>query len=216
MSETEVAAGGSLRDRVKTGNPDVVFSVLGVLLVAAGLAVPEFRTLLFAWGGTALFFALLIRFVFTGWTVSATVATDIYTTMANNTRRRTPTGEHRYLPTNDNGVSLVVDGETFNPIGERLLATVDTDADERTLTERLAVLVDVVVNEYELAGRASATTGGEKVTVTATGSRIGTTELFDHPIISLVGVALARYLDTPITADATVKDGVLVVTYRWS
>lgn len=216
MNETEVAAGSGLRDRVKTRNPEVMFSGLGVLLGAAGLAVPEFQTLLFAWGGTALFFALLIRFVFTGSEVSATVATDIYTTMAGNTRRRTPTGGHRYLPTEDDGVLLAVDEETFDPIGERLLATVDTDTDEGTLTERLAVLVDVVVNELELAGRASATAREGEVTVTVIGSHVGTAELFDHPIVSLVGVALAQYLDTPVTVDATVEDGDLVVTYRWS
>ncbi|MFC7096427.1 hypothetical protein [Halobaculum marinum] len=216
MSEPEVAAGGRLRDRIGTRAPTAVFTGLGVLLVAAGFAVPELRGLLVAWGGTALFLALLFRFVFTEPTVSAAVTTEVYTTLARNTRRRTPTGEHRYLPDEDDGVSLAVDGETFDPIGERLLATVDTDAGEGALSERLSVLVDVVVNELELAGHVSATTADEEVVVTVVGSRVGTEELFDHPVVSLVGVALVRHLDTPITVDASVEDGVLVVTYRWS
>ncbi|MFC7068739.1 hypothetical protein ACFQL9_03720 [Halobaculum lipolyticum] len=189
---------------------------MGVLLVAAGIAVPAFRTLLVAWGGTALFLALLVRFVFTGPTVSAAVATDIYTTMAGNARRRNPTGERRYHPTEGDGVSLVVGGETFEPVGERLLAAVETDAGSGPLNERLGVLVDVVVNEFELAGRASATTADGEATVTVAESRVGTTELFDHPVVSLVGVALARHLATPVAVEATVEDGRLVVTGRWS
>lgn len=215
MSGTDVAAGGRLRDGIGTRTPAAVFAGLGVVLVVAGFAVPEAETLLFAWGGTALFLSLLLRFVFMEPTVSAAVTTDIYTTMASNARQRAPSGRHRYVPDGD-GISLAVDGETFDPIGERLLATVETAGGDGTLDERLAVLVDVVVNELELAGRASVTTTDDGATVTVTGSHVGTVELFDHPVASLVGVTLAEYFESPVHVDTRVESDSLVVTCEWS
>ena len=212
---SDYAAGGRLRDRVGTRAPVTVFTVVGGLLVAAGFGIPEAGTLLFAWGGTALFVALLLQFVFTGPTVSAAVTTDIYTTLAGNARQRAPSGPMRYVPDGD-GVSLTVGGETFDPVGERLLAGSETPGATGSLEDRLAALVDVLVNELELTARASATTDDGGVTVTATGSRVGTTELFDHPIVSAVGVALAAHREAPVRVDAAVEGERLVVTCRWS
>jgi hypothetical protein len=215
VSKTQVAAGGRVLDRAGLRTPAGVFAGLGVVLVGAGFVVPAAETLLFAWGGTALFLALLFRFVFTGATIPTAVTTDIYTAMAGNARRRAPSSRYQYVP-GEEGVSLVVDDESFDPVGERLLATVDTPSGDESVEDRLAVLVDVLVNELELAARATATTTDDGATVTVTGSRVGTTELFDHPVASIVGVALASHLDKPVRLDTSVEDGALVVTCNWS
>jgi hypothetical protein len=223
VSRTEVAAGGRLRESVGTRTPTVVFAGLGIVLVAAGLALPEtgfalpeVETLLFAWGGTALFLALLFQFVFTGPTVSAGVATDIYAAMARNARQRTRAGRHLYVPDGAGGVSLSVGDETFQPVGERLLGTVDTPDRDGPIEERLAVLVDVLTNELELVARARATTTEDGVTLTVAGSRVGTTELFDHPVASTVGVTVAAHRDTPVRVETSIEDETVVVTCRWS
>ncbi|WP_336338309.1 hypothetical protein [Haloarcula brevis] len=215
MSRTEVAAGGRLRDRVSPRAPAAVFAALGLVLVVAAVAVPAAETLLLSWGGTALFLAVLLRFVFTGPTVPAAVTTAVYTTMADDARRRAPDAPHRYVP-GDDGVSLAVGGETFDPVGTRLLAATETPVGDGPAAERLAVVVDVVINELELAGRASATTAAGEATVTVVGSRVGTAALFDHPVASVVGVALADALETGVRVDTSVEDGVLVVSCRWS
>lgn len=215
--ETDIAAGGRLRDRVGARDPAPVFAVLGTALVVVGLFVPAFETLLFVWGGTALFVALFLRFVATRDTVSSAVATDIYTATAANARQGSPEEEHRYVSDAD-GVALVVGGRVFDAVGDRLLATsgaLEADAtvdDGPAVDERLAILADVLVNDLELANRARASSDGEVATMTVTGSRIGAAELFDHPVASVVGVGLARGREVPVAVDTTVKNGELVVT----
>lgn len=220
---SEIVAGGGLGDHFDSRNPAPVFGLLGVVLVGGGLVVPAFETLLFAWGGTALFVALLLRFVMTGTAVSATVTTDIYAAMAGNLRRDSPAGDHRYVPDAD-GVTLVVGDREFDAVGERLLATSGDDAtggtveggttvdQSSTVEDRLAVLADLLVNDLELATRVHAATEGEVTTVTVTGSRVGTAERFDHPVASVVGVGLSRALETPVGVKTTVENGTLVVT----
>jgi len=205
-----IAAGGRLRDRFGRRNPAPVFGVVGALLLGGGLAVPAFETLLFVWGGTALFVAFLLRFVMTGSTVSSSVTTDIYTAMAANVRRLTPADDHEYVP-GSGGVTLVAGDREFDAAGERLLRTHDGFTAAETVSDQLSVLVDVLVNDLELAARATATVDGERATVTVTGSRVGTAELFDHPVASVIGVGLARGLETPVAVEATREDGALVV-----
>ena len=206
----EITAGG-LRGRIGPRNPALVFGVLGVLLVAGGLVAPAFETLLVAWGGTALFVALLLRLVMTGPTLPSAVTTDVYTAMAGNVRRLSSDAARRYVPDAD-GVALVVGDREFDAVGERLLATSDDVAPTETVDDRLSVLVDVLVNDLELAARATATTDDGTVTVTATGCRVGTTELFDHPVASVIGVGLARQLDASVDVETSREDGGLVVT----
>lgn len=216
---SEIAAGSRLRTRFGSRNPAPVFGVLGVGLVVGGLAVPEFETLLFIWGGTALFVALLLQFVMSGSTLSAAVTNDIYTTMAGNARRassvadrKQATGEdHRYVPDAD-GVTLVVDDREFDAVGQRLLATGDDVTLEGAVDDLLSVLFDVLINELELATRLTATTDEGLVTVTVIGSRIESTELFDHPIASVIGVGLAQGLDTPVAVETARQDERLVIT----
>jgi hypothetical protein len=208
---SDIVAGGRLRDRFGSREPAPVFAVLGVALVAGGLTVSAFETLLFVWGGTALFVALLLRFVMTGPTVSSTVATDIYTTMAGNTRRAAPSGRHRYVPDAD-GVGLVVGDREFEAVGDRLLASgVDLPPGSPD-DDALSVLADAIVNDFELASRVRATTDGDVATVTVTESRVGTTELFDHPVASVIGVGLARASGVPVAVETAVENGTLVVT----
>ena len=215
MSRPDVAAGGRVRHRVGTKNAAPIFAGLGVVLVAVAAALPEFQTLLLAWGGTALFVALLLRFVLSGPTMSAAVTTDIYDAMAGNARRLAGSAPQRYVPDAD-GVTLAVGERSFDPVGERLAATVPASGPEATVTDRLTVLVDVVVNDLELAARASATATDDGATVTVTDSRVGTTQLFDHPVASLVGVTLADHLDRPVTVESRLDGDRLVVTCRWS
>jgi quercetin dioxygenase-like cupin family protein len=217
VSSTRVSAGGGLRDRVES-SATAAFVGLGIGLVVAGMTVPEARTLLFAWGGTALFLAALLRFVSVEPTVSAAVTTAIYTALATGARPADHSGRHRYVPEGD-GSSLEVGEETFVPVGERLLATVETPHWAGTVEERLAVLVDVVVNELELARRVSARTTDHGATVTVTESRVGTDVVFDHPVGSIVGVALATHLGRPVDVDVRAEEEAaetLVVVCEWS
>lgn len=209
-----MTAGGGLRDRLDARNGALVFGALGVVLVAAGLVVPDVATLLFAWGGTALFVALLLGFVMGEPAVPATVTSDIYTTMAANTRRQVPDGPVRYVPDAD-GVTLRVAGREFDPVGERLLAT-HTGVAAATVDEALAQVVDILVTQVELAGEARARADGTAATLTVTGSRVGTVELFDHPVASMVGVCLASHLDRPVRVETAVEGDALVVTCDWA
>lgn len=208
----EIAAGGRLGDRVGSRAPAVLFGLLGVALVAGGVAVPDSQSLLFAWGGTALFVALLLRVVMTGSTVPAAVATDIHAAMASNAGQ--PDDGLRYVP-GDDGVTLAAGGERFEPVGERLLAGVET-TDAGGDADRLAVLIDVVVNDLELAGRASAQPTESGATVTVADSRVGTAALFDHPVASLLGVGLAAHLGTPVTVEPRVDADRLVLDCAYS
>lgn len=187
-----------------------MFGGLGVALLAGGAAVPAYETLLFVWGGTALFVALLLGVVMTGPTVSSAVATDIHATMAANARRSGPGPNHEYVPVSD-GVTLVAGDSEFDAVGERLLRSHDDLASTETAANQLSVLVDALVNDLELADRATATTDGESATVRAVGSRVGTAELFDHPVASVVGVGLAHGLGTTVAVEATREGETLVV-----
>ncbi|MDS0261395.1 hypothetical protein NDI56_18495 [Haloarcula sp. S1CR25-12] len=219
---SEAATGGGLRDRFGPRNPAPAFGVLGVGLVGAAVAVPAFETLLFAWGGTALFAAVLLRFVTTTATVPAAVATDVHAVAAGNARRFAGTGPHRYVPDGDS-VSLVVGGDAsgdrpgtaLDPVGERLLAPLAEPASEPTVENRVPVLLDAVVHDLELAAGARSRTTDTGVEVTVTGVQVGTAELFDHPAVSVVGVGLADALSAPVRVDPTVEDGRLVVACHW-
>ncbi|EMA58872.1 hypothetical protein C469_12263 [Halorubrum lipolyticum DSM 21995] len=205
-----IVAGGRPHDWFGSRQPARLFGVLGLALVGGGLVISQFETLLFVWGGTALFVAFLLYFVMTGTTVSSSVATDIYTTMAQNVQQAGTTTDHEYVP-DSGGVTLVAGGREFDPMGEQLLRTHDDLATAETVGTQLSVLVDVLVNDLELATRATATTDDERATVTVIGSRIGTTELFDHPVASVIGVGLAHGLGVPVTVETSREDGNLVV-----
>ncbi|WP_209309418.1 hypothetical protein [Haloarcula amylovorans] len=214
-SSAHAAAGGRLRDRFGERNPVPLFAVLGVALLAAGVAVPDFETLLFAWGGTALFTAFLLQFVTRTATLPAAVTTDVHTTMARNSRRLTGGGSSRYVP-EDGSVTLAVDGSErrLDPVGARLLAA-RGDASDATAEEWLPVLVDVLVNDLELVGHASAVPVENGVEVTVTDSRVGTDELFDHPVVSVLGVGLARVVGGPVQVEPVIDGEQLVVTCRF-
>lgn len=205
-----LVAGGRLRDRFGSRNPTAAFAALGVALLGGGAVVPAFETLLFVWGGTALFVAFLLGFVMREPTVSSAVTTDIYATMAGNASRLNAADDREYVPGPD-GVTLVAGGREFDAVGERLLRSHGDLAPADTVDDLLSVLIDVLVNDLELAARVSATTEGERATVTVTGSRIGTGELFDHPVASVIGVGLARGLEVPVTVETTLEDETLVV-----
>lgn len=215
-SPAHAAAGGRLRNRFGDRNPAPVFGVVGVGLVAAGFAVPAVETLLFAWGGTALFAALLLQFVTAERTVSGRVATDLAATTSANARRFVGSGPARYVP-DEEAVTLTADGRDtrLDPVGARLLAPLAAPDADATAADRLPVLVDYLVNDLELAARADARITEYGAEVTVTGSRVGTDELFDHPVASVFGVGLARTVGRPVQVESTAEEGRLVVTCRW-
>ena len=225
-SGTEATTGGRLRDRFGRHNPAPAFGVLGLGLVGAGLAVPEFETLLVAWGGTAVFLAVLLWFVTPTATVPATVAGDVHTVMAGNARRFVGSGPHRYVPDGD-GVSLVVGttdasaavddaaGTELTPVAVRLLAGLDGPDPDDTVETRLPMLLDSVVHDLELAEGGRYTTTDAGVELSFTGSRVATDELFDHPVVSVVAVGLARAVGSPVTVDPHVDGDRLVVACTW-
>jgi len=225
-SGTEATTGGRLRDRFGRHNPAPAFGVLGLGLVGAGLAVPEFETLLVAWGGTAVFLAVLLGFVTPTATVPATVVGDVHTVMAGNVRRLVGSGPHRYVPGGD-GVTLVVGddnaaagfedhgGTELTPVGVRLVASLDESDPDETVETWLPVLLDSVVHDFELAESGRYTTTDAGVELSFTGSRVAPDELFDHPVVSVVGVGLARAVGSPVTVDPHVDGDRLVVACKW-
>lgn len=205
-----VAAGAKHRDRFGRRAPATVFALVGVALLAGGLAVPARDTLLFAWGGTALFVALFVGLVAADPTVPATVAGDIHTA-ATARARPDDASPPRYVPTGS-GVRLASGGE---PVGVRLLAGVRTDDEgDETPATRAATLVDAVVNHLELAERAAASVHESSAELTAQ-SRLATDELYDHPVASVFAVGMAQTVDRPVTVESAVSDDGLVVTCRW-
>jgi len=205
-----VAAGADRRDRFGRRAPATVFALVGVALLAGGFAVPTWDTLLFAWGGTALFVALFLGLVAAEPTVPATVAGDIHTAAAARARPDDASAP-RYVPT-ESGVRLASGGE---PVGVRLLAGVGTDdAASETPATRAATLVDAVVNHLELAERAAATVEESSAELTAR-SRLATEELSDHPVASVFAVGMAATVDRPVTVESAVTDDGLVVSCRW-
>ncbi|MBX0322128.1 hypothetical protein EGH21_03680 [Halomicroarcula sp. F13] len=215
MDSTHASAGGRLRDRFGDRNPVPVFALVGVGLVAAGVAVAPFQTLLFAWGGTALFAALLLQFVTTERTVPARVASDLAVAMGANARRLAGDGPPEYVPDGES-VTLTADGRDthVDPVGVRLLATLDAPGTDDP-ADRLPALVDCLVADLELADSATGHTTADGAEVTVTGPAVGTDALFDHPVVSVVGVGLARAVGRPVRVEPTVEDDRLVVTCRW-
>ncbi|QPV62853.1 hypothetical protein I7X12_19385 [Halosimplex litoreum] len=204
-----VAAGGRRRDRVGRRAPATAFALVGVALLAGGVALPDWDTLLFVWGGTALFVALFVGLVAAEPTVPATVAGDIYTVAAARARPDAAAPQ-RYVPT-ESGVRFASGGE---PVGVRLLAGVRTDEAAETPAARAATLVDAVVNHLELAERAAATVDESSAELTAR-SRLATDELYDHPVASAFAVGIVEAVDRPATVESAVTDDGLVVTCRW-
>ncbi|GGO00951.1 MULTISPECIES: hypothetical protein [Haloarcula] len=213
---THASAGGRLRERFGDRNPAPVFALVGVGLVAAGVGVPTRQTLLFAWGGTALFAALLLQFVTAERTLPARVATDLAATAGTNARRLAGDGPLLYVPDGDSVALTVEESDAhLDPVGVRLLTTLDRPAVDEDPADRLPVLVDYLVEDLELADRATAQTTDGGAEVTVTGTTVGTAELFDHPVASVVGVGLARAVGRPVRVEPTDDDGRLVVTCRW-
>ena len=215
-SAGNVAVGSDLRERLARRNPVPVLAVAGVALVVAGLVVPTVQTLLFAWGGTALFAAGLVQFVTTTPTVPATVAGDLHHTRASNVRQLVGNGESRYVP-GDEAVRLAVEGTdaALDPVGERLLTTTAVGDGERSPDDVLAVLSDALVNELELVGQVECRRTDDGAEVTVTDARLDAAEPFDHPVGSVFGVGLARGLDTTVTVATSTEGEGVVFTCEW-
>jgi mRNA-degrading endonuclease toxin of MazEF toxin-antitoxin module len=190
----------------------MVLSVVGIGLIGGGLVSPAFDTLLIAWGGTALLGALLLVVFGTTRTVRADVATDVYATLADTCRTATGIDDAAYAPTDD-GVRLGGTVPTGVALTDRIEAATVTDPEAPE--EHLHVLSDGLVEELELAADARAEVGDGTGTVTVKGCRIGTDELFDHPVASVVGVGLARATGLAIAVEATPREDGLVVDCTW-
>lgn len=110
-------------------------------------------------------------------------------------------------------------GLSLSPTGGKLFTAVD-----RSLTESLGStpdviceqLADAIVEEFELAQQVSYDTqpAEGRVSVRIQDALYGDGTRFDHPIVSLLAVSLARGLDRPIEPTVTAKEP-LSITFRW-
>jgi hypothetical protein len=189
-----------------------LLSALGAGLVAAGVLMPAEETLLVAWGGTALFGALLLVLFGPTPTVRADVATDVYTALAANCREAAGTAEVVYRHTDD-GIRVSGMVPTGTALVDRLGAT---ESPSEPVDTRVHTLVDGLVEELELATRGTARVTDGEATVTVRDCRFGTQELFDHPVASVLGVGLARKTGSSVNVGASAHGDELVVTCVWS
>ena len=112
-------------------------------------------------------------------------------------------------------------GATFTPTGGSLF-----EEFEQALSGSLAAtpaqaaqqLADGLVEQFELVDSAQVDdTEPGRVTVAVDGSAYGGLDRFDHPVVSLLAVGLARAVDGPVGASVTEGDDRFdaLVTLRW-
>jgi hypothetical protein len=109
-------------------------------------------------------------------------------------------------------------GVTLPPSGRGLVEELDAAApavggDSLVGVARQAG--DALVEQFEVADSVDVTAAGgeneDRVVVRVSGESFGSLDQFDHPVVSVVGVALADELDAPISVDVTEREGELVV-----
>jgi hypothetical protein len=110
-------------------------------------------------------------------------------------------------------------GLSLSPTGGKLFTAVT-----RSLTEPLGStpeviceqLSDAIIEDFELAQQISyeADSADGRVSVQIQSALYGDGTRFDHPIVSLLAVGLARGLERPIEPTVTAKEP-LSITYRW-
>lgn len=206
----------SRRTTLRRRRRELVLTAGGVGLLVAGVALPAYGTLLVAWGGTALFGAVLVVLFGETSVVRAEVATDVYAVLAGNCRTATDADGLVYVP-GEEGVRLVTGDAVLEPTGAPLVDRIeDASVTQPELTSgRLQAVVDGLISQVELVDDATGETGDGEARVTASGCRIGINERFDHPVASAVGVGLARAVDGPVWVEADVEGEALVVSCEW-
>lgn len=130
------------------------------------------------------------------------------------------------LPESVEGLFVVADSATgrglaLPPTGAPLYAEFEASTAGEPASEpaRLAQqLAETAVDAFELAGdvRVEPDRSGGRLVVAASDTLFGDPGDIDHPLVSLVGVGLARTVDGPVTADVVESDGTNVrVVYEW-
>lgn len=119
----------------------------------------------------------------------------------------------------DNGTR----GVAFDPSGQRLFqsfresVTGQLGAEPVTAAEQLT---DSLLNQFELLESASVDEAGDeaRLVIAVESSVYGSLTAFDHPVVSLIAVGLAKVCQQPITVDVqTIADQAdYLVTYDWS
>ncbi|WP_255150050.1 hypothetical protein [Halorarius halobius] len=100
------------------------------------------------------------------------------------------------------GVSLQPTGDPLFSELERALAGPLAD-EPGPLAQQLA---DGVVEQFELASALDVDREDDRISVGVTDSLYGSVERFDHPVVSVFAVGLARGLDQPVAAETSVGD----------
>ena len=114
----------------------------------------------------------------------------------------------------------------LEPTGHELVDLFERTDNELPGTVELATVVlrEAVVQQFEIADSVEVVdlefadgSGRNRMRVRVWGSVLGDAARLDHPIRSLVGVALARIVDSPVESEARAEDeGSALLTSRWS
>jgi len=111
------------------------------------------------------------------------------------------------------GVSLEPSGEPlFDEFEASLGGPLASDP-----AELLGQVREAVVEQFEIAGalQTDLDAAAGRLTLQVTDGAYGSISRFDHPIVSIVAVALVRGLDRPVTVEHDDADGEAIATLRW-
>ena len=151
----------------------------------------------------------------------------VYVPTGDDVRLFVPQRETDDLPDADALDTAFVVGEgprglALTPTGHRLFEEFERARSGPPADRPVALarqLADAAIEQFELADRADPESGGDgQVTVGLGDPVYRPARAFDHPVASLVGVGLARGLDTPVTVETRPSDDDrydTLVTYSW-
>lgn len=210
-------------------------AAVGILALSGAVLFPDGREVLFAFGLTGLFGAVLTLYLTPTRVVTADVGERVYASLAaNEAAVATQLGlaaERRYVPGDatpaflyiprrsgsdppdrDAGPLVVAEqsrGLTLEATGAGLF-----EEFERVLTGDLATapgplatqLIDGAVEQFELAAAVDADAGNGRITFRVSGSAFGDPDRFDHPLASFLAVGLAAGLDRQIRLEVDAAD----------
>jgi len=211
------------------------FLLVGLVALAGAVFVPPARTVLLALAGTGLFAALLVVLLTPERFVAAGVGPAVYdahqATAGAVVDELGLSGERVYLP--DDGGRLFVPqygeydlpadraplfvvadreperGVALRPTGASLLRDLEPTLSgglSADAEEIVTQLTDGVVDGFELAAVAAPDRDEGRLAVGVADAAYGPVDRLDHPVASLLGVGLARGLDTPVTVTVEQPD----------
>lgn len=112
-------------------------------------------------------------------------------------------------------------GVTLRPTGETLATELDTTSaasTESSFATAIRQAGDAVVEQFEIADSVDITTsngdGDTQLIVEIAGAAFGSLAKFDHPVVSLIGTAAAREVDTAVRVETKRQSNSFVATYK--